>query len=63
MKITVAKGGFDFSEAEGKAINLPYDTLIQLIEQLKVIYLWGPSWFTLLQFIIYPNIYLPSYCR
>ena len=43
MKITVAKGGFDFSEAEGKAINLPYDTLIQLIEQLKVIYLWGPS--------------------
>ena len=36
MKITVAKGGFDFSEVEGKAISLPYDTLIQLIEQLKV---------------------------
>ena len=35
MKITVAKGGFDFSDSEGGSINLLYDTLIQLIEQLK----------------------------
>ena len=36
IKITVAKGGFDFSDREGnKPINLPYDTLISLIEQLK----------------------------
>ena len=35
IKITVAKGGFDFTDFEGGSINLLYDTLIQLIEQLK----------------------------
>jgi hypothetical protein len=37
IKITTAKGGFDFSESVGgSSINLQYETLIQLIEQLKV---------------------------
>ena len=31
----MAKGGFDFTEKEGGSINLLYDTLIQLIEQLN----------------------------
>ena len=37
VKITVAKGGFDFSDMSGSAggVSLQYDTLIQLIEQLK----------------------------
>ena len=35
MKITVAQGGFNFSDSEGGSINLLYDTLIQLIKQLK----------------------------
>ena len=36
VKIIVAKGGFDFTEMDGGgSVNLLYDTLIQLIEQLK----------------------------
>lgn len=37
VKITVAKGGIDFSDMSGSAggVSLQYDTLIQLIEQLK----------------------------
>ena len=36
VKITVAKGGFDVSDLENSSVNLMYDTLIQLIEQLKI---------------------------
>ena len=35
IKITVAKGGFDFADMENGSVSLQYDTLIQLIEQLK----------------------------
>ena len=35
IKIIVGKGGFDFTDFEGGSVNLLYDTLIQLIEQLK----------------------------
>ena len=35
--MTVSKGGFNPLIGEDKIISLPYDTLIQLIEQLKVL--------------------------
>ena len=35
VKVTVAKGGFDVCDLENSSVNLMYDTLIQLIEQLK----------------------------
>ena len=37
IKVTVSKGGFNPLIGEDKIISLPYDTLIKLIEQLKVI--------------------------